>query len=228
MSYPVIFIFLAIIVLIIVVLNLRASLLLEYVRKSRRNNLTFSISVLKGLIKRKIEIPLLEIGPEGIRVKRLKKMWKKEKVKEEEEESVPLTGFLSEIKTKYDTYRVIFNYFAEKVRADKLEIEIVQGTGDAFYTGTLMGYTWAVVGILDAFLTNRFKKIKIRISVQPNFEKKEFTVVFYCIFSAKIVHIIVVGLKYTFKKLKRKLWTGGGRIGSASNRGINGNCNGKH
>jgi hypothetical protein len=228
MLYPVIFILLAALILILAIFNIRSSLLLEYVRKDGNDNLVLSIFGLKGLFKYKFEIPILEMSPEGIKVKKLKKKGKREKEKEEEDETVSIKELIAGLIKKYKTYKLIMNYFLDRLRVEKFELDIVAGMGDAFYTGVLTGYIWAAAGILDSLLTNRFNSFKKRINIQPNFLKKDFTIDLYCIFSIKVVHIIVVGFIFGLNNLKKKLRTGGGKSGSASNRRINENCNGKY
>ena len=207
MLYPVIFILLASVVLV-AFLNIRANILLEYVRKDNSDTAVLSFFALGGLLKYKYEIPMMDFSFSGIRSRLLRKKGRREKTSDGEEKLLGLNEFIDRYKYMKRlrwTYSEVVEYLKHRMVLKELKLNIAAGTGDAFYTGLLGGVLWSVAGLITAFFENNFKVEKRKIYIRPEFTKKVFNVDLYCIFTLKTVHIIVVALKILYRYLKIRI-----------------------
>ncbi|MCX7843184.1 MAG: DUF2953 domain-containing protein [Clostridia bacterium] len=102
----------------------------------------------------------------------------------------------------------------------KVIAELEVGTGDAAQSGIVSGLAWTLLGNLMSIFTNVFKTCRFRYNVKTNFSKAVFNMDFFCIFSIKIVNIIVVGMRLAVLFLKNrdklKKATGGDMFGGTS------------
>ncbi|HHV99022.1 MAG TPA: DUF2953 domain-containing protein [Clostridiaceae bacterium] len=165
-------------------------------------------------------MPLEEIESDGLRLVRVKKKDSGKKDKKEDKKEKKKKGLnpvdiykkIKSIKCFYDQnkkyIRDIINYLKKKLTVQEFSLKVRLGTGDAFYTGILNGLMWSITGAVLSFICSNFCVIKKCIDVQPNFSKKEMKIDFYCILKTKLVHIIVVRIKfYKFLKNKRNCKT---------------------
>jgi len=214
MLYLVIFIS-AFIVFVIFILNSRSKLVVEYKRSNNYDSLYLTFYLVYEIIKLRYKVPLEEIQVDGLRLVRIKKgkvvkKDKKEEKKEKKKEGLNLADIYQKtksVKCFYDLnkkyIREIIDYLKKKLAVQEISLKIRTGTGDAFYTGILSGLMWSVTGVIVSFICSNFRVMKKCIDVQPNFSKKEMKIDFYCILKTKLVHIIVVRIKF-YKLLKNK------------------------
>lgn len=210
MHYSAIFIFA--LFLIVLILNIREDILVEYNRLRRDDSIDLSISALWGIIKFKYEIPLVDLSKDGLRFIRIRKEGRKEKEVQKEKKVASFKSVyqkLKDAKCFYNTnkrfIRDIICYIKRRVVIKDFNLKVKFGTDDAFYTGILSGILWSASGIITSYLCSNMRVLKKKVDIQSNFMEKELTVDFYCIFSIKIVHIIVVKIKlFLYSKKNRK------------------------
>jgi hypothetical protein len=191
---------------------IKVNLVVEYNKNGYDDYFVLSFFTLRGIIKLKYEIPLLDIHKDGIKLNRIKKANKKEKVKKKEDKKFSFIGMYESFKSMNDFYSInretvckVKDYIKKKLIMREFKLDVVAGTGDSFYTGILGGALWAIAGILLSFLANNTKSFKRHLNIKSDFSEKKLNVDLYCIFTIKIVHIIVVSLILFFhRKSKNK------------------------
>lgn len=200
MLYLVIFIFLVLVITgLLYLLNIYIKF--HYIADEKGDHISVTVYALKGFLKFK-----REIGPKGI-----KKPGTKEADKTEDKKR---RGML-EIYDKYAHFRTFYGatvklreYIEEKIHLEEVKIDASIGTGDACLTGITAGLAWAFAGVLVSFLTQKFNSFKKDIRIVPFFSEKKLKLDLYSIFKTKLVHIIVVGLKYLSITIKEKIKKG--------------------
>ncbi len=223
MLYPVIFIFLSLILLMLFLL-IKVNILLEYLRNGWNEHIIISFFVLRGLIKYKYEIPLVDLEKDGLKFRKVKEKGSDEKDIKDEKEFV-------KFKRIYENYKALRRFYYQNIESicnirsflrgrlvlRKFDLKVALGTGDACLTGLVAGLIWSLAGIVVSWLENSFKTDARSVDVKVDYMEKKFKIDLYCIFNIKIVHIIVVGFKLSLSllntKLKQKMMTGGGVSG---------------
>lgn len=197
--------------LVIVLLFVRFNALVEYVRNDVDDSISISLYAMKGNIKYKYEIPLIDVGYKGSRFRLVKEAGKKER---EIGKGSTKLGPL-EIWDKYLDFRAYYvknseficnlrDYIRDHFVLANFDLFVKQGTGNAANTGVVNGVLWAAAGILTSYLHNNLKIMKERVRIVPNFHTREFKVDLYCIFHTKLVHIIVVVMKIHLNRKHEK------------------------
>lgn len=182
MLYLVLFILIAFLFFICLIINL--GITLEYAGKKDYRHFTVTFSIFEGMIKKKLEISFDDL---------LKRYRGKEGFKKP-----------GDVKAIYRKYKRLIRYVLEKLHLKKLRIYISAGTGDASQTGLICGAAWAVIGIMDSYLSGVFGNYDKIININPVFAKKELSADLSCIFIIKTVHIIVIVLKVFTGMIKDK------------------------
>jgi len=193
MLRPVFFISLiivALIILVIIILSARLKILIEYNRENNDDNLVISFFMFKGLVLYRYEAP----SAEGTGKKKVRSGWIKP--------FIDLKGLYEKLRK---IIYVIVKYLKGRVVLENLSIEIKYGSGDAGSTGIITGLIWSAVGVLDVLVTNNFAVLNRKISVQPDFTGKVLIIDANCIFTGRIVNIIIMALKVLFNIIKAKL-----------------------
>lgn len=237
MLYLVIFLVLFLIGAVLFLLEIKC--IIEYVRNDDNDHVIISFYTMDGMFKYKYEIPLVDLGQEGVKFKLVREMGKKEKVVGKQKEKLKVTdiyGKFTTIRNYYITNKKLIcalrDYIKKRVVLVEFNLEITEGTENASQTGIICGFLWAAAGLLSMALTNTFKTFKKCIAIKPNYYKKEFTVDIFCIFHVKLVHIIVMVTEIFFYGIREKKKfireTGGGLNGRASDRRTDDNSNGKY
>ena len=186
-------IFFIIFIISFALLSLKINFAIEYTRKASDDNAVISVFILGGIIKIKYEIPFMEAEKEGLKLRRIKKK-RKGKIN------------ITEIKGKIDkTIRLYRNnkylikkticYLKRKLIFKELKLNVQIGVGDAAGTAMIYAFAWTVAGIAFSYIYNNFKVEKHYINIKENFMEKMFNIDLYCIFTVKLVHIIIVALK---------------------------------
>lgn len=216
MLYSVIFIFIFVFVIFIAfILNSRTKIKVEYTRTHGYGRLYLTFYLIYEIIKLRYKVPLEEIQSDGLRLVRVKKGEAekeevKKKIKKKKRKGLNFVSIyekMKSIKCFYDLnskhIKDIADYIRKKLVVEELKLNASIGTNDAFYTGILGGLAWSVAGIFTSFICTNFRVLKKCINVQPNFSRKEVKIDFRCILRTKLVHIIVVRIKF-YKFLKKK------------------------
>lgn len=198
--------------LLALIASLKIKIVVEVVKNGRDDHAVIALFTLGGVIKLKYEIPFLDINDSGIKLEFKKALGRKERVIARNEKSFVFSYIINQFKLLRVIYkrnckniRKIARYVKRKFVVENIAIDIVVGTGEADYTAIANGIIWAVVGSLFSLTANTVKVEKKNISIKSDFNEKKLLIDLYCIFSFKIVHIIVVGIKVLFIYLKGKL-----------------------
>lgn len=208
MLYAGISIFAAVIIFLLIA---RINILLEYNREGLNDNLVLSVFALKGLLKYKFEIPLIDLEKSGIKFQKLTQKGKVEKKAQGEKGFAKFQKIFDQIKDIKNFYNAnrskicdIKEYLKERLVCREFRLEIELGTDDACYTGILSGIAWSAAGVIVSFIENNYSLLKKSVRVKPKFNENYFSIDLYCIFNIKIVNIIVVGIKILPGILKGK------------------------
>lgn len=192
MLYLVIFFIIAFVVLVLFVVKVKV--VVEYKLDGTDDQGVVSFSVLGGIYKYDINLPTdknKDTGNDDEKKGRFGRIYDK----------------LANIKEVHTVISKIKGYIGKKITLKAFRLEVEAGTGDAGETGVLSGLLWMLTGIAASVILNTFRKAKsldFMIKVTPYFAEKKFVVKLYCIFDIKLVHIIVVGIKYKTSKTKKR------------------------
>jgi len=179
----------------------------EFNKDKKFDNFVISIFSIGQILKYKYEIPLIEIENMGIKSLLTAKRGKKEKINRKEKKLFTVSEFIRRykyFKESNSANLAMLKYLWNRSKLKELRLNIVVGTDDAALTGLIGGILWSVIGILDSYLTNRFKSYKKHLNVKTNFNAKELKIDFYCIFAIRFVHIIRVGIMHIYNHIKKK------------------------
>jgi hypothetical protein len=214
-------VFFILLLLIIITLFLKVNVLIEYLRNDWDDHVVLSIYALKGILKYKYEISLLDIGKKGVKFSMVKEAGSEEKdigQKDEKKDFIKLFDEFNHLKKLYKENKILIRrineYMGCRITLKDLKLDIDVGTGEACFTGIIGGLLWSIIGILDSYISSKLKVESKSVDIKTDFIKKKLNIDLYCIFNVRIVHIIVVTvkiLKYylinkikdTFKKKKR-------------------------
>ena len=89
-----------------------------------------------------------------------------------------------------------FIFLFKKVKVEEIEWRTDIGMGDAAETGVLTGLLWAVKGSIVSYYKNKVGGLKKKhIVVVPHYERMLFATNVNCIFTMRLGHIMLAGLK---------------------------------
>ena len=120
----------------------------------------------------------------------------------------------------------ILEDFKRRIILKELRFYLREGTGNAFNTAILYGLIWNLFGILQAVILNQFVVKNKDIKIETDFSKKVWNLNFNCIFSIKIVNIILMCKELLMIYLKNR--KGGEADVRPSNRRSNDYSNAKY
>lgn len=217
--YPVI-ILLIIFLLILSLTTVR--LRLKYLRRGKDDEFALEVSVWRGILCYKLEIPVIEMKEKKIKPKvrpgfrRL--LWPvlrpafkiKAEVEgrggrpiAEEKKKIRIPGPAGLIRMITDKIRLLIRYkpvivyLLRRVHLRRFQWRTEIGTGDPSQTGFLTGTVWGVKGFLLSFIYRLLHPGGARpvVSVTPSFEEACFTTMLDCVFEVRIGYVIVTGFK---------------------------------
>lgn len=202
-------IFFIILILTVILITLKINFVIEYAGESKEDKVVLTVFVLKGIIKKKFEIPLDE--KEGFKLRKIKKKEKPEKDERKKKEGLNITevkGKIEKAICNYKNNRLLIKniicYLKKKLIFKEVKLTANIGTGDAACTAMLYALAWTVAGIGFSYIYNNFKVEKHYINIKENFMEKIFNIDLYCIFTVKLVHIIIVALKSIIQMKKQR------------------------
>jgi hypothetical protein len=214
MLYLVIFLLFASAVLVFTLL-IKVNVVIEYNKIGNYDNVVMSIIILGGLITFKAEFPEYEFDIKVFKLEKVIEKGKKQKDSSKNKQQFSLEDIyekITKIRELYNNHTNIMRnikcYLSKKLLLKEFNLGISIGLGDAFYTGITTGALWSLTGTIATYLFGGFKAIKRHINIKPNFNEKELIVDLYCIFRAKLVHIIIVSLRiWMYSKNNQKFNT---------------------
>lgn len=207
MVWVVIFSFL-ILALVFLILFTKLNILIEYKKDGHDDIFVLSIFALKGLLKYKYEIPSIRVKNKGISFSKVKEKGKKEKDVDKGKTDVKYTSFIDRFekaKELYEKYTEIIRFLKCRIILEKIDLNIVIGTGNAHHTAILTGLAWSFAGVLLSFFHSSLSVKEKHIDIKSDFTGKKLKIDLYCILKVKFVHIIVIGFMVLSHRIREKL-----------------------
>lgn len=203
----------AIIFLFLLIIFSKLTIHLNYFHHNDNDDLKVEFRIWFGLIKYKINIPLVKIDDNSpsIVVKGNSGMGNSSEndspTKVDQIKKDDIMTYLrntKEILQHVINMNVILRKFIKRIVIKHFEWHSLVGLGDAAHTGILTGAIWTIkgsfIGMLSHFL--RLKKMPV-LSVTPHFQLAIIQTRITCIFQFRIGYAILAGLKLI------KFWKGG-------------------
>ena len=191
--------------LFILIIITKLTILVNYYHHNDNDDLKVEFRVWFGLIKYKLNVPLIKIDDNSpsLVVKSHSHMGEtaaenpEHKVKQITKKDVTTNlKKTKELLEKVFNLHVIVRKFFRKVTIKNLEWDSFIGVGDAAYTGMATGALWAakgsIIGLLSQYL--RLKEMPY-LSVTPHFQAAVIQTRLTCMFQFRIGHAILAGLK---------------------------------
>jgi len=203
---------LVIFILISIIIFTKIKVILNYEHHNDDDHLTIQFRAMFGLIKYKIELPIIKIDDNSptIVVKQKKSLGEEDYSRKKDTKQYSYEDLLNSL---HDTKELILNIvslnvilqkFLKKVSVKKFEWHTVVGIGDAASTGVLAGAFWAIkggiIGLISHFLKLQTDPI---ITVTPQFQLAVSQTKLSCIIQFRIGHAMLAGIKTI------KFWKGG-------------------
>ncbi|WP_309484847.1 DUF2953 domain-containing protein [Bacillus aquiflavi] len=198
--------------IVIVIIFTRLNIVLDYKHSEDNDRLTIQFKAFFGLIKYRIDTPLIKIddnSPTLVTKKKTKK-GPTDKLTNENVSQFSAEDLLSSL---HDTREIInhvvklhriIRLFLIKVKVTKFEWQSVVGVGDAAYTGIITGAFWAIKGSLLCIISKYLNVItEPYIMITPNFQKAVSQTSVKCMIHFRIGYAILAGIKLL------KYWKGG-------------------
>jgi hypothetical protein len=199
--------------LFILIIFTKLTISINYYHHNDNDDLKIEFKVWFGLIKYKINIPLIKIddnSPSVIVKTKESKEQPSDKTAEKKFNQITPGDVINSLKTAKELLLHVFNLhviiskFFSKVTIKQFEWHSMIGIGDAAHTGTLTGALWAIKGSIVGLLSHYLKMKEMpKITVTPHFQLAVIQTRFSCIFQFRIGQAILAGLKLI------KFWKGG-------------------
>ncbi|MEH7390390.1 DUF2953 domain-containing protein [Bacillus sp. JJ1474] len=202
---------LAILVIIfIIILITKLKVYFHYNHHNDDDHLKIEFRAWFGLIRYKIELPLIKIDDNSPTIVVKQKKGTKDQSNKKDTRQYDADDLLNsfhdmkELLRKVVSFNKIIRKFLRKVTIQKMEWHTAFGIGDAAYTGMLTGAFWGIkggiIGIVSHFM--RLKTIP-SLSITPQFQFALSKTSISCIIYFRIGHAMLAGIKLL------KYWKGG-------------------
>jgi hypothetical protein len=185
----------------------------EYIRNKRGEWAMLYFCIRNDIIEYTYDLTLLDKdkNKKGFKLKSGKK--RREMIRNQsrkklgpEELYKKIVNFKENFSERKEYVDYIIGYINKKNIKVDINVDVLQGNGDAAQTGLICGLLWSIAGILESNISRYVKKYQRKVMIKPCFNKKVFEINISCIIHVKLVHIIKVLMK-TFlikHKLKQK------------------------
>ena len=235
----VIFAILFLIALIVVgVLYSRAEIEVKYERKGTDDRVTIRVIGPFGVVYQRTEVPVMEFddSKDGWRFELETRSKEEVGVKPQAlartefyiHEVQKVNRFINKLKRLKKTFEPMIDFILDHVEVRSLAWQTTLGVGDAAATALLCGGLWGTKGVVLSYIQSRTHVTdkNVVIAVFPSFRENRFQTFLQCIFSLRVVHIIVAQLIMLREKRRHK--KGVTQDGKSSDSGPNENSHGKH
>lgn len=198
--------------LFVLVLFTKLTIIVKYFHYQDNDDLKIECRAWFGLIKYKINIPLIKVDDDSpsLILKGKTVMGPQESESQQKVSKITPRKFITSIKNFQEIlehviqFNVILRKLLQKVSVTKFQWSSAIGVGDAALTGMLTGALWTIKGSLLGLLSHYFQMIaQPEIMVVPYFQQMVVQTELKCMFQFRIGHAIVAGLKLV------KFWKGG-------------------
>lgn len=201
-----------IILLLVLISFTKVNVYIDFYHGQDNDHLIIQFKAWAGLIKYKINVPMIKVDDDSPSVVVKEKVEQGPKEIDKKKETKKFTA--EELfKTLKDTKELlehvvglhrIIRGFLRKTYIKQLEWHTIVGIGDAAHTGMIGGAVWTVKGSIVGLLSNYMRlKTMPTITVTPHFQMAISQISFKCMFHFRIGHAIFAGIKLV------KFWKGG-------------------
>lgn len=199
-------------VLILIILITKVKIFLDYFHGNDNDHLKITIKAWGGLIKYKVEIPVIKVDDNSPTIVAEQKIstGPDEKMKQDKATQVGKTDLLNSLNdfnqllTHVAGLHKIIRDFLSKITLRKIEWHTMVGVGDAAATGVITGAFWAVKGGVIGLLSHYMKLKDMPVmSITPSFQHAVSITSFKCMIQVRVGHAILAGIKLV------KYWKGG-------------------
>ncbi|WML47292.1 DUF2953 domain-containing protein [Neobacillus sp. PS3-34] len=198
--------------LLFIILFTKITIFINYYHHKDNDDLKVEFRALFGLIKYKINVPLIKIDDNSPTIV-LKETTQKSNNSENEKKDrkqFSAEDLLDSIRDTKELLEHVFKLhkivkaFLGKVSIKQFEWRTIFGIGDAAYTGMLTGAFWAIKGSIVGLISHYMKMKQMpQLAVIPHFQQTVSQTQLKCIFQFRIGHAILAGMKLI------KFWRGG-------------------
>lgn len=210
---PISVIFLFIIILIAIIIQCKLTFGVSFIMNKMDVAVFITIYFFRDRLKKHIDVyPRKKRNSNKIKKKKKKSIKKKNNLKKLIKRSRDVLDILKVLK--------------KGLQIKDFRFYLKEGTGNAFNTAMLYGLTWNFIGIFQSFLLKHFIVKNNDIRIEQDFNEKVWKINFNCIFSVKIVNIILTCIKLLIYYLKIR--KGGEADVRPSNRRSNDYSNAKY
>ncbi|WP_160112458.1 DUF2953 domain-containing protein [Salicibibacter kimchii] len=180
-------------------LLIRVRVHVSYTQEGRDNEGSLTVSIFRGVIKKRWEIPSIKMDDDSFSVDydvQTSDTFRKKKTKKLDKKGTPtdLEKQKETIQSTFDNvtgFTKIVRRFLQNIHMHEFRWETVLGTGDAAATGTLSGFAWTGKSAIFALIA---KMIKVRhlphLNVTPVFQASFFRTSISCIVSFSVGNAI--------------------------------------
>ena len=199
-------------VLILIILITKVKIFLDYFHGNDNDHLKITIKAWGGLIKYKVEIPVIKVDDNSPTIVAEQKIstGPDENMKQDKTSQVGKTDLLNSLNdfkqllTHVAGLHKIIRDFLSKITLRKIEWHTMVGVGDAAATGVITGAFWAVKGGVIGLLSHYMKLKDMPVmSITPSFQHAVSITSFKCMIQVRVGHAILAGIKLV------KYWKGG-------------------
>lgn len=132
----------------------------------------------------------------------------KEEEKQEEEAEKTQDSFLQEIREKINFFfacfeavkediKTVLHYvFTHALQVREIELDLKFGFADPMVTGIMTGVFNGAAYNIMAILDHNMPVKHWDVLVEPDFDREQFSLRFYCILRTRMAHAIVIGIQF--------------------------------
>jgi len=195
----------------VIFLFLKINISIKFCRNSETRQFAIRVSLLKGLLKITFPFTTKDHKVFKVMVKFLKKfkiihIKKEQKKKEDTFSFSKIKSTIEMIYEQYATFKQVFskvrNYLKSRLVCNQLTFHLDFGLGDAALTGVSSGIVWGTVYNMVAIINSSCILKKTDINIHPDFNESKANIDLCCIFTFRIVHIIIIFGIFLFSYFK--------------------------
>ncbi|KAB3532536.1 DUF2953 domain-containing protein [Alkaliphilus pronyensis] len=208
------FIIIVIMLFLAVITFTNINIRIQFLKKNERKEIVVDIKLLYGLLKYRIEIPLVELIS-GDRLYSFIELNSKLEVANSDVVKKPSESFFNynemkliynKAKKIYEKYIVVKKYIFKRIKIVNFNWETELGTDDAAITGFATGLAWVFKANAINYLKRNFFLNDFNINITPAYGIEKLDTSLDCIIKLKIGYIIIVGFKIIIITLKNRGW----------------------
>jgi len=195
----------------VVFLFFKINISIKFCRTSETYQFAITVSLLKGLLK--ITFPFTtkdhrfcKVIVKFLRKFKIVRVEKEQKKKEDTFSFSKLKSTTEIIHEQYAMFKQVFskvrNYLKRRLVCNQLTFYLDFGLGDAALTGISSGIVWGTVYNMVAIINSSCILKKTDINIHPDFNESKANIDLCCIFTFRIVHIIIIFGIFLFSYFK--------------------------